>query len=129
MTWWDQDIEVETIDVWKASLFTLETRGLVMPGDIEENMQGWAVGIAAGALAQVRYLQEYGLSEQEAERITALGSWGDDQSLNQHCGFFGFSQSYIKSLAEASLDRRWSLVRSVGNVLEHSHHLSGSVAR
>jgi hypothetical protein len=128
VTWWDHDIEVETLDVWRPGLLS-DSRGLVMPGDIEENMRGWTVGIAAGALAQVKYLQEYGLSEQEAQRITEEGSWGDDQSLNQQCGFFGFSHSYIKSLAEASLNRRWSLVRAVGNRLEHSHHLPGSVAR
>jgi hypothetical protein len=129
VVWWDSDIDVETIDVWKSGLFTFETRGLVIPGDIEDNMRGWCVGIAAGSLAQVRFFIEHGLTEAQAERITDLGSWGDDQSLAQACGRLGFSQSYIRSLASASLERRWGVVGAVAEALDHNHHLPGSVAR
>ena len=129
VVWWDSDIDVETIDVWQAGLFTFETRGLVMPGDIEDNMRGWCVGIAAGALAQVRFFVEHGLSERDAERITELGSGGDDQSLAQACGRLSFSQSHIRSLASASLERRWAVVGGVAEALDRNHHLPGTAAR
>jgi hypothetical protein len=131
VAWWERDIEVETIEVWKASLFTFDTRGLVTPGDCEGKLRDWAIGIAAGALAQIRFFVEHGLPEAQAESITAEGSGGDDQMLQDVCGFFfgEFSRSDVDAAAQLSLNHRWPLVCAVGEQLGRSNHLPGSVAR